>query len=75
MPQMDGLQATRAIRALPGWQDTPILAMTANEFDYNRQLCEAEGMNDFLTKPVQLPVLHDKLLAWLAPRELPGQIT
>ena len=67
MPKMDGLQATRAIRALPGWQDTPILAMTANAFDDNRQLCEAAGMNDFVTKPVQLSALHAKLLAWLAP--------
>ncbi len=68
MPQMDGLQATRAIRALPGWQGTPILAMTANAFDDNRHLCEAAGMNDFVTKPVQLAQLHGKLLAWLAPR-------
>ena len=68
MPQMDGLQATRAIRALPGWQDTPILAMTANAFDDNRQLCQAAGMNDFVTKPVLLPALHAKLLAWLGPK-------
>ena len=68
MPKMDGLQATRAIRALPGWQDTPILAMTANAFDDNRQLCEAAGMNDFVTKPVLLPALHAKLLTWLGPK-------
>jgi two-component system, sensor histidine kinase and response regulator len=68
MPQMDGLQATRAIRALPGWQDTPILAMTANAFDETRQLCSAAGMNDVVTKPVRLAALHDKLLTWLAPR-------
>jgi two-component system, sensor histidine kinase and response regulator len=74
MPQMDGLQATRTIRALPGWQATPILAMTANAFDDNRQLCEAAGMNDFVTKPVLLTALHAKLLAWLAPRKSPGEI-
>ena len=67
MPRMDGLQATRAIRTLPGWQSIPILAMTANAFDDNRQLCEAAGMNDFVTKPVQLADLHAKLLAWLTP--------
>ena len=65
-PRMDGLQATRAIRALPGWQSIPILAMTANAFDDNRALCLAAGMNDFVTKPVQLAALHAKLLAWLA---------
>ena len=68
MPQMDGLQATSAIRALPGWQDTPILAMTANAFDDNRQLCEAAGMDDLVTKPVQIASLQAKLLTWLAPR-------
>ncbi len=68
MPRMDGLQATRAIRALPGWQAIPILAMTANAFDDNRQVCAAAGMNDFVTKPVQLADLHAKLLAWLDAR-------
>jgi two-component system, sensor histidine kinase and response regulator len=67
MPNLDGIDATRAIRALPGWQSTPILAMTANAFDDNRLRCTAAGMNDFVTKPVQLPALHAKLLAWLSP--------
>ena len=67
MPRMDGLQATRVIRTLPGWQSIPILAMTANAFDDNRALCLAAGMNDFVTKPVLLATLHAKLLAWLAP--------
>ena len=66
-PRIDGLQATSAIRALPGWQSIPILAMTANAFDDNRALCLAAGMNDYVTKPVQLAALHTKLLVWLAP--------
>ena len=68
MPNVDGLQATRAIRDLPGWQSTPILAMTANAFDDNRRLCEAAGMDDFITKPVKLDDLHMTLQHWLAAR-------
>ena len=65
MPYLDGPAATRAIRALPGWADVPILALTANAFDDNRQTCEQAGMNDFIVKPVQVSALHDTLLKWL----------
>ena len=68
MPVMDGLAATRAIRALPGRADLPILAMTANTLPADRERCIAAGMNDQVPKPIDPEDLWSKLLRWLGPK-------
>jgi PAS domain S-box-containing protein len=51
MPKLNGVEATQQIRQLPGYQDIPIIAMTANAFAEDKAQCMAAGMNDFLAKP------------------------
>ena len=59
MPRMDGIQATKAIRALadPALATVPIVALTADAFPETRQRCMLAGMNDFLTKPISAQAL------------------
>jgi CheY-like chemotaxis protein len=66
MPRLNGLEATRAIRADSLNRDTPILAMTANAFAEDRQACLAAGMNAHLPKPVVPEVLYETLFNWLS---------
>jgi PAS domain S-box-containing protein len=66
MPRMNGIEATLAIRQLAGRQHTPILAMTANAFEEDRQRCLEAGMNDHIGKPVDPDLLFVTLLKWLS---------
>jgi two-component system, sensor histidine kinase and response regulator len=65
MPVMDGLEATRRIRALPGFATLPILAMTANAMAGDRERSLEAGMNGHITKPIDPDELFDVLLRWL----------
>ncbi|RZL31385.1 MAG: response regulator [Rubrivivax sp.] len=66
MPVMDGLDATRAIRRMPQGAQLPILAMTANAFDDERQRCLDAGMDDHVAKPVVAEQLFATLYDWLS---------
>lgn len=66
MPKMDGLEASQLIRGL-GY-DKPIIAVTANAFDEDKQACLKVGMNNFLTKPIEIEKLKEVLLTTLYPK-------
>jgi len=64
MPEMDGSQATQLIRTLELKENrptTPIIALTANSMEGDRELCLAAGMNDFVSKPIKKESLETAL--------------
>ena len=67
MPVMDGFAATRSIRALPGWADIPIIAVTADALSDARASSLAAGMNDHIAKPFDPAALFALLARWLPP--------
>ena len=68
MPVMDGLTATQLLRRDPRWATLPVIAMTANAMEQDRQQCLAAGMNDFVSKPIEPEQLWRALQRWLTPR-------
>ena len=68
MPALDGVEATRRIRRLERYRDTPIIALTADAFSADRQRYLDAGMSDHLAKPLQAQHLYAALAHWLAAR-------
>lgn len=76
MPEMDGYDATRAIRAGKAGEENkqlPIVAMTANAMQGDREKCTDAGMNDYISKPINLSVLKSALIKWILKGEAPVQ--
>ncbi len=70
MPEMDGLEATRRLRATRRWPELPIIAMSAHAFEQERERCEAAGMNDFIPKPIDPDILATKVRSWSTRRAI-----
>jgi len=64
MPRMDGIATTAIIRSLPGKETVPIIAMTANAMEGDRESLIAAGMNDYISKPFSLTQLTQLIEAW-----------
>ncbi len=69
MPVMSGLEAAQLIRRQARFAKLPIIAMTANVMQADRQRCYEAGMDDFVAKPIEPDALFQKLVKWIAPRE------
>ena len=68
MPEMDGYEATEAIRE-KGFTDVPIVALTAHAMKGEREKCISHGMNDYITKPIKREVVFEKISTWVLERK------
>jgi PAS domain S-box-containing protein len=73
MPVMDGHEATRALRSMPGFANLPIVAMTAHAMLEERERCIASGMNDHVAKPINPAELYQTIARW-CPKTVMQQI-
>jgi CheY-like chemotaxis protein len=74
MPVMDGVTATQEIRKNERFRNLPVVAMTANAMQGDRDRCMAAGMNDHVAKPIEPEDLWKALLLWIKPRH-PAAVT
>jgi len=72
MPVMDGYEATRLIRKNPKYAQLPIIAITANAMNGDREKCLAASMNDYVTKPINAKQLLNTLKKWVVPKKIPN---
>jgi polar amino acid transport system substrate-binding protein len=70
MPVMDGFTATRKIREQDQYRDLPVLAMTANAMAGDREKCLDAGMNDHITKPINVNEMFGTMARWITPTNL-----
>ena len=75
MPVMDGVTATTLIRQNSQHQSLPIIAMTANAMQQDRDKCLAAGMNDYVAKPIDPETLFGVLLKWIPARHGSSPVT
>lgn len=68
LPVLDGWEATRRIKALPGMKDLPVLALTAHAMPGDEEKAKAAGCDDYLTKPIDEELLFEKLESFLGDR-------
>jgi signal transduction histidine kinase/DNA-binding response OmpR family regulator/HPt (histidine-containing phosphotransfer) domain-containing protein len=68
MPVMDGIAATKTIRSNARFRELPIIAMTANAMDADREACQQAGMNDHVSKPIDPDAMFMTVMKWIKPR-------
>ncbi len=72
MPVMDGYEATRLIRESSSYTQVPILALSANAMESDRKLSLESGMNDHISKPIDVRVLFETMAKWIVPKYKPS---